>query len=104
MAPVITPAADRAGIERLAHLPMAGRRNSALGPEKFKARRFPGQSEEGNESPALAFKITDQSFVLHFMPAERQHATPVRDQPTDFLSAPAAIGKVVREWVQAFGE
>lgn len=61
---VAAPAAERAAIERLPHLPGAGRQDRPFGEMKIEARLLPIEAEKFDQAAAFARKIPDQLLVL----------------------------------------
>ena len=102
MARIIAPAPDRAVIERLSHLPAAGRRDRPLGAVKIEASRLPSRPRNAirrrlspwGRRPAPRIRLEH---------LQRQHPAPVLGKALGFEIPLRAIGEVVREmsWPRA---
>ena len=92
---IITPASDRTGVERLAHLPAARRCDDPLRAMEIHAGRLPIQAEKGYQLAAFGLEICDQCFVLDVEHPKRQCPTPMRSQTFRLEISPTAIGQIV---------
>src|SRR5438045_8903217 len=83
---------------------MADSGDGPLRAVEIEARRFPIQPEKLDQPPALAFKIADQTLVIHLDHVQRQQFQPVCGKPSNVAAPAAAIGEVVREILCAIAE
>jgi len=88
------PAADRTGIQRLTHLPLAGGQDFTFGLMEIQAGGVPVQAQEVDHAPALALQVTDHVLIMHLQDPQRPHAEPMLHQARD-LSGPGAAVKQI---------
>jgi len=84
MGTVATPAAHRTGIQRLANLPEARRRDRPIRFVEFQASGIPVKAQEGDKTAAFGFQVRDQRLVMNFQDRARKDRSPMIGHTFDF--------------------
>src|SRR5215471_10786451 len=101
---VFSPAPDRAGIDRLAHLPVADRSYGSLGTMEFETCGFPREAQKIDYPSAFPFKIGDKRLVIDLDHVMGPQLQPMRGQALHVAAAAAAICQIVGEELCAVGK
>ena len=78
---IVSPSADRAGMDGPANLRQAGRAHDARIGVEVKARRVPFKTNELDQAPGMMFQVGDQVFVRDVEQGQGPDAFPVRHDP-----------------------
>ena len=90
------PAANRAVVDRLAHLRRTGGENRPFRLMKSKTTRIPVKPAMGNDAPRLAFQVSHYVFIADIENAtRRQHTVPMRHQCLVMAIIPTKLGQIV---------
>src|SRR4051794_4029155 len=101
---VVAPASDRAGVERLPHLPVAYRGNGSFGTMEVETSWLPLQSKKRGQSPGFALEIGDQRLIIDLDQVLRTQPLPILSQATDRQAAMAAVLQLVGKLLRAVAE
>src|SRR5579885_1119263 len=95
---IIPPAPDRARVDFLAHLPVAGGQNRPAGHMELEAPRIPVEARELDDPPAPRLLIGYEPGVRHLeQGARRKRRAPVIHQPVVLAVVVREIGKIESE-------
>ena len=87
---VETPPSNRARVDRLAHLGLTGRANSAAVRVKFEAARMPVETDEFDQTSSVPFDVKHDIFVWKIEPGNRFQIGPMAHDPL-IVGQPAAM-------------